>query len=1220
MTPNANAQVLLEQGHDQLDRGNYQAAFEIFHQAALLEPQNPQVLYGLGLTCDRLEQYQEALVHLNQALTIQPNYILALARRGLVYQKLKQTQEAQVDFEQAIALTPQDAEDWRGRGIALDELGRYEDAIVSYNEAIEIKPDDHSAWYNRGITLGNLGRYEEAIVSYDKAIEIKPDDYLAWNRRGAILCDFLKKYEEALASFDTAIESKPDDHDAWYSRGNALYHLGRYEEAIISYDKAIEMEPDYYWAWNNRGTALANLGRYEDALASYDKAVEFKPDDYSACNNRGLALANLGRHEDALASYDKAIEFKLDDYSAWNNRGTALANLGRYEDALASYDKAIEFKPDDHDAWFMRGLALANLGRYEDAFVSYDKAIEFKLDDYSAWNNRGTALANLGRYEDALASYDKAIEFKPDDHDAWFMRGLALANLGRYEDALVSYDKAIEIKPDDHYAWLYRGVTLYNLGQYEEALVSYDKAIEIKPDDHYAWCYQGIALSKLGRDEEALASYDKAIEIKPDSHGTWLCRGIALSKLGRDEEALASYDKAIEIKPDDYGIWSNRGNTLKELGRYEQALVSYDKAIEIKPDDHIAWYQQGVILCDFLGRYPEAIANFDQVLFLTDKQFWQAWDSRSVALSKSGNIKAAIETLNNGIKVLRPQAPDFEKGCGELHRHKGKTLYNYGKKQLDPFPDWFAAKTSYEQALNFLSFENFPQQHLQILEELLQVCSALGDTQTLQRKREEATQRVEELVGKCQSKGQEISLRRKFAAFDQLRVDIHLKSPNKQQHIEALELAEARKNTCLAWLREGWDYQPSNFKYQDMQRLLNSKTAAVYWHISPNAITTFIIKHNQPPLVLQSKLPPEFKKQECHRHLHQLRSFQTWMEEWKQAYQDYCQGNYSGTAKETAPWRQNMELMLQNKLRNILEIDRIGKELKDIDHLILIPHRELHLLPLDYLFPGRFTITYLPSFHIGFKLLLQESSLLQKYAPENIVNVAARELPFAAIESAALSSLYPDNNPLRSPVRQEELITALRNNGSLFHFAGHADHIPENPRESFLLLTNSEQLTLGNIVDDDQLDLQKYELICLSACETGITSSETLTDEYVGLVSGFLAKGANYVLSSLWRVDERSSALLIIKFYQLFKQGKSPATALKEAKDWLRVLIYQDLAKWYQELAKELPRYNNKFIAFLKTEVENIQNNRNKLESSEPPFAHPYHWAGFIITGKPVFN
>jgi Flp pilus assembly protein TadD len=45
MTPNPNLQTLLDEGHNELDRGNYTAALATFHKAAALEPQNPQVLY-----------------------------------------------------------------------------------------------------------------------------------------------------------------------------------------------------------------------------------------------------------------------------------------------------------------------------------------------------------------------------------------------------------------------------------------------------------------------------------------------------------------------------------------------------------------------------------------------------------------------------------------------------------------------------------------------------------------------------------------------------------------------------------------------------------------------------------------------------------------------------------------------------------------------------------------------------------------------------------------------------------------------------------------------------------------------------------------------------------------------------------------------------------------------------------------------------------------------
>ena len=534
----------------------------------------------------------------------------------------------------------------------------------------------------------------------------------------------------------------------------------------------------------------------------------------------------------------------------------------------------------------------------------------------------------------------------------------------------------------------------------------------------------------------------------------------------------------------------------------------------------------------------------------------------------------------------------------------------------------------------------------------------MGDKSALQRRLEEATQRLEQLIAKSETKGNKISLARKFAAFNQMRVDLRLQSNDENKEIAALELAEQRKNTCLAWLQENWDYKPLQFTYEDMQRLLNPKTAAIYWHISPNAITTFIIKYNQSPVVLSPAnfLQNSSQQESNFTHLEQLQSFQSWMEEWKQTYQDYYQGDYTSATKQTALWRQKMEYMLLNELRDILEINRLREYLTDVEQLILVPHKELHLLPLDYLFPPRFNVTYLPSFQIGLKLVAQSPlnsnrKKGEKFFP-SLLNITTNDSPFTAIESIALSTLYPNSHELKaSEANQKSLITALQQNSGYFHFTGHGDHIPEQPRESFLQLTQTDKLTLGgehlnfrihqnlgchcernamtkyifqnlrcsplgDIVDRKQLDLSHYELICLSACETGITSEESLVDEYVGLVSAFLAKGANYVINSLWTVDERSTALLMIQFYQLLQQGNTPNIALKQAKKWLRQLTYEDLAQWYLDLAAKLNE--PQCSAYLETEASRIKNDRDKMISSDCIYDHPYYWAGFILTGKPA--
>ncbi|MEH2328446.1 hypothetical protein [Nostoc sp.] len=251
---------------------------------------------------------------------------------------------------------------------------------------------------------------------------------------------------------------------------------------------------------------------------------------------------------------------------------------------------------------------------------------------------------------------------------------------------------------------------------------------------------------------------------------------------------------------------------------------------------------------------------------------------------------------------------------------------------------------------------------------------SLDNPEEFQKNLEKGTQHLEKLL-RNKSEQERIKLDSKFAAFNQMRVDILAQSEDPEKHIEALKTAEVRKNTCLAWLREGSIYQPptEEFEFKQTQKLLNPKTAAIYWHLSPIGITTFIIKHNEPLKILSPQLPSESQQGDSRPHFYQLQRFESWMQqEWKKSYQDYCKPY---TDKETTPWRKNMKSMLET-LGKILEIKRIVQEnLQDVDNLILIPHRELHLLPLDYLFNEKdFIITYLPSFQIGLQLLESTSN------------------------------------------------------------------------------------------------------------------------------------------------------------------------------------------------------------------------------------------------------
>jgi CHAT domain-containing protein len=169
----------------------------------------------------------------------------------------------------------------------------------------------------------------------------------------------------------------------------------------------------------------------------------------------------------------------------------------------------------------------------------------------------------------------------------------------------------------------------------------------------------------------------------------------------------------------------------------------------------------------------------------------------------------------------------------------------------------------------------------------------------------------------------------------------------------------------------------------------------------------------------------------------------------------------------------------------------------------------------------------------------------------------------------------------------------------------------EDALASALYLADDERLTLGDILG--KMDLNSTRLVTLSACETGITDVSQSPDEYVGLPAGFLQAGAAGVVSSLWSVDDMSTALLMIRFYKNHLQQKqSPAEALRNAQIWLRDVTNAELADLFAEYKMNAEDATTR-MAYA-TAQERFREH-TLAEPSAKPFEHPYYWAAFAMYG-----
>ena len=161
---------------------------------------------------------------------------------------------------------------------------------------------------------------------------------------------------------------------------------------------------------------------------------------------------------------------------------------------------------------------------------------------------------------------------------------------------------------------------------------------------------------------------------------------------------------------------------------------------------------------------------------------------------------------------------------------------------------------------------------------------------------------------------------------------------------------------------------------------------------------------------------------------------------------------------------------------------------------------------------------------------------------------------------------------------------------SVVHIASHFVMRPGDDSQSYLLLAGTGgagtayHMTVAEFRDNQKMSLQGTELLTLSACDTGIGGSSANGREVDGLATTAQRKGARAVISSLWQLNDNSTAELMSDFYKRWVRGGGKvmkAEALREAQ-----------------------------LDLLRGKVD------SQHPEADPSYAKPYYWAPFVLMGN----
>ena len=787
-----------------------------------------------------------------------------------------------------------------------------------------------------------------------------------------------------------------------------------------------------------------------------------------------------------------------------------------------------------------------------------------------------------------------------------------------------------------------------------------------------AYCNR-IRGNKAENLEKAIAAYNEALKVytfeafpqdwamTQNNLGNAYSDRIRGNKAENLEKAIAAYNEALKVRtfedfPNKWAMTQDnlataylyriRGDKAENL---EKAIAYHQEALKVytfedfpnkwaMTQDNLATAYRNRIRGDKAENLEKAIATYNEALKVyTFEAFPEDWamtqNNLAIAYSdrirgeKADNLERAITSYHNALKIDTKENDPLN--CLQTARNLANL--HYSEEQWQPATE--AYNTAIEAVENARLEALNPQSRQEVLSNAIGVFHRIVQAHLNLNQPEKALEYIERSKGRNlvelitqknlhpQGVSQEIiaqlnelkqrvvneQIRLQHQSINQNLMSRDNLTPYVQDHSYLKEYQQDLDNFIAREIKDplfSLTQKVEPIVFTEIQALTDAETCLLQWYITREKILTFVVSAEGEVKVWQSS----------EDDINQL--FDT--------INNYLQLYYSENGKQE--WKNQLSNLLQT-FADILHINDILALIPDTcQRLIIIPHVYLHILPIhafpinkNQILQDKYNIQYAPSCQILQKIsqTSHNSDFNKLFAIQN----PTKDLFYTDLEVNILSTFFTEPQVIaQDNATKNAVLPHLKSSDNhCYHFSCHGGFNPANPLESALFLANKESLTLGEIFE---LRLNKCRLITLSACETGMIDINSISDEYIGLPSGFLFAGSPSVVSSLWTVNDLSTSFLMIKLYEILfdeNQQVSVPVALKTAQNWLQNLTVQEYLNQLDSCLKIVKSMQQKLTSKefnrLMDMIEDEQIRIKGFELNYKLFNNPFYWAAFTASG-----
>ncbi|MDH3346619.1 MAG: CHAT domain-containing protein [Desulfobulbaceae bacterium] len=919
---------------------------------------------------------------------------------------------------------------------------------------------------------------------------------------------------------------------AYVKEGVNAYKQGRYETALLAFENGLQVA--------ERTPTLAgylpNLYKYsrESAylLGRLDRAVYFgenllrvteatAPDSEAhaeVLNKLGLLQAAREQYDQAAPLLEEALditaglELGAQQIGVLADLGLVLENDVQYHRALERY-RAAAVLSDKMLADELLARQYTNIGRVYDLRLSlYAEAKKNYAESLAIYRDIGEsasmaqALLDMGRCNRLLGNfpgaeelYEQALALVKDDpaeirlwanvrmeqaNNAWFQ--------GSYQDAFNLTGEVATLA--EKHGWLLErvqakntiGLIWWTLGDHERALRELEEGLE-------------LARTLNARRDEVATTLNN--------------QGLVLREMGRFQPALETLHQALTIDRQLGSRWAiaydlrNIALTHLMMGAPDKALPLLQEALPITEEIGNKINQAKVRLAlgatyEALGQYPEARQAYEAALQLAKDMVlretqWRALHGLARLLLKEERNIEARTMLEQALIVIETMRADIK-----VNQLKEGFLGN--------------KMAVYEDLVSLLVGEGEVEEAFRVAERsrARNLIDLLGNQRL--NLSGSVDQELYEQQKQLRAGIEEHEQLSAHAANEQERQVYDQALQKLRDQYRDLMLEIQAKNPELAGMITVDPLAPA-----DIRALLDPDTALLTYYLTKDELYCWLVSREDIQLF---RIPVDRQAM-------------------GQTILEYRRG------------LQNLEPVRKTAtdLYSLL-IGPLKPKLQPFKRLGIVPHGPLHYLSFatledetGYLIE-QYPLFYLPSAAVyGYTIKRRgtEKNVRVLAIGNPDLNNPGLELPFAQHEVATIGYNFPDITMLSGNKATESWVTNHIKDYGIIHLASHGEFNPINPLFSAVRLTKDQQAD-GKLEATEVFGLEiNADLVVLSACQSGL-GKVTGGDDVIGFNRAFLYAGTHAVISSMWRVSDISTAVLMKHFYRNYATNNK-ADSLRSA-------------------------------------------------------------------------